>query len=125
MTYWRALTATGKLIAVGVVLLVAVLAVVALYSFVTANPKAEAKLGRNTTEAASQSGQDAVNTVGAAGEREAASDALTRSNEKDIRNAEGANAPVAAPARDAGLRGLCQRRSYNRDPKCLQFTDPR
>ncbi len=111
-------------IRIGIVI-AALLAAWWLYSFVTANPKAEARLGRNQAEAASQSGQDAVNTVGAAGEREAASDALTRSNEKDIRNAEGANAPVAAPARDAGLRGLCQRRSYNRDPKCLQFTDPR
>lgn len=88
------------------------------YNAITAKPKAEARLGRNTTEAASASGRDAVNTVGAAGEREAAADAVTRSNDKDIRNAQGADAAVADPARDAGLRGLCKRQAYRSDPRC-------
>ncbi len=96
-----------------------------LYSYVTAAPKAEAKLGRNQAEAALQGGQDAVNTVGAAADREAASDALTRSNEVEIRNAQGADAVVAAPARDAGLRALCRRAAYHSDPKCVQFTPAR
>lgn len=96
----------------------------ALYSAITAKPKAEARLARNQAEAASQSGADAVNTVGRAGDREAAGDALTRSNDKDIRDAEGADATVAAPVRDAGLASLCKRRAYSRDPRCVQYADP-
>lgn len=96
-----------------------------LYSALTAKPEAEARLGKNQATAASQSGADAVNTVGEAGDREAAADALTRSNEAEIRNAQGADAPVAGAARDAGLRALCRRDSHKRDPKCLQFADPR
>lgn len=110
------------------VILAAVAALAAawwVYSALTANPKAEARLSRNQAQAASESGSDAVNTVGAAGDREAASDALTRSNERTIRNAEGADAAVAAPARDAGLRSLCQRRAYRGKPECLQYADPR
>ncbi len=96
-----------------------------LYSAITAKPKAEAALARNQAEAALESGSDAVSTVGKAADREAASEALTRSNEKDIRNAQGADAPVADPARDAGLRSLCRRPSYSGNPKCVQFADPR
>lgn len=89
-----------------------------LYSTITAKPKAEARLGRNTTEAAQQSGQDAVNTIGAAGEREAASDALTRSNDRDIRNAEGSSTIVAAPADKAGRAAVCRRLANRNDPAC-------
>ena len=89
-----------------------------LYSAITANPKAQARLGRNQAEAASQSGADAVNTVGAAGEREAAGDALTRDNDSAIRNAEGADAEVAAPVNDAGLAALCRRAAHRDSPRC-------
>ncbi len=100
------------------------LAVWWLYQFVTAAPKAEAKLGRNQAEAALQAGQDAVSVVGKAGEREATIAETTRTNEVEIRNAEGADAPVAAPARDAGLASLCRRASYRSDPKCVQRVNP-
>ena len=59
-----------------------VLALWWLYATITAKPKAEARLGGNQARAAQESGRDAVNAVGAAADREAASDALTRSNEK-------------------------------------------
>ena len=91
-----------------------------VYSALTANPKAEARLSRNQAQAASESGSDAVNTVGAAGDREAASDALTRANEADIRNAPGAADPVSAEARAAGLSALCKRAAYKDDPRCAQ-----
>lgn len=96
-------------------------ALVWLYSAWTAKPKAEARLGRNTTEAAQQSGGDAVKTVGEAGKRDQAADNLTRSNADDISNAKGADAPIDPAARDAGLRSLCKRRAYSREPKCLRF----
>lgn len=91
-----------------------------LYSAITANPKAEARLSRNQAQAASESGSDAVNVVGAAGEREAASDALTRSNEADIRNAPGSADPVSAEARAAGITALCKRAAYRNDPRCAK-----
>ncbi len=89
-----------------------------LYSAVTASPKAEAKLGRNQAEAAAASGSDAVNAVGEAGKREADSDALTRDNERSIRDAEGSDAKIATPARDAGLAALCRRAAYRDSPAC-------
>lgn len=109
-------------------LVVAVVVLAALwwaYSAITARPKAEARLGKNTTEAALESGRDAVGTVGAQGAAEDAVDATTKENEHAIREAEGADAPVARPAHDAGLRSLCGRASYSQRPECLQFTPPR
>jgi hypothetical protein len=91
-----------------------------LYSAWTANPKAEARLSRNQAAAAAESGSDAVNVVGEAGEREAASDALTRENEVDIRKAPGAADPVSAEARGAGLAALCRREAYRGDPRCVR-----
>lgn len=96
-----------------------------LYSAITANPKAEARLAKEQAEAALESGRDAVETVGEAGEREAASEALTRDNERNIRDAEGADDEVAVPVNDAGLRSLCKRRAYRSDPRCVQYADPR
>lgn len=122
---FKGLTMTTKLILGAVAALLIVFALWWLYATITAKPKAEARLGKNQTEAAQQSGEDAVNTVGAAGEREAGIDETTRTNEREIRNAEGADAPVAGGVRDAGLRSLCRRASYRNDPRCVQFTDPR
>ncbi len=124
MTYWRTLTATGKLIGAGVVLLLLGLALWWAYSALTGRSKAEARLGKNQAEAAAQSGADAVNVVGKAGEREADSDALTRDNEKDIRNAEGSDAVVNPASRDAGLASLCRRSAYRNDPRCVQRANP-
>lgn len=98
--------------------LAAIFAAWALYNAVTTNPKAEARLSRNQAQAAQESGSDAVNTVGQAGEREAASDALTRENEAAIRAAPGAADPVTAEARGAGIAALCKRAAYRDDPRC-------
>lgn len=105
-------------IGIGVAIL---LAVFWLYQFVTARPEAEARLGKNQTEAAAQSGRDAVNTVGAQNKAEDQVDQITKENDSAIRNAPGADAPVDSRASDAGLRSLCKRRSAHRDPKCVQF----
>lgn len=96
-----------------------------LYSAITANPKAEARLGRNQAEAAAESGADAVNTVGAAGEREAAGDELTRTNDAEIRNAEGADAQVAQPVAEAGLQALCRRAAHRDSPRCVRLRNER
>ena len=92
-----------------------------LYSALTANPKAEARLGRNQAEAALQNGVDAVGSVGKQQASEAATDILTRENDSAIRSAPGASAPVDPAVRDAWLRSVCKRRSSRGDPKCVQF----
>lgn len=107
----------------GLIVLVAViLAIWWAYSAITAKPRAVARLGKNTTEAAQTSGSDAVATVGAVARRDQATDDLTRSNADDISHAKGADAPVDPAARDAGLRSLCRRASYSKRRECLQFT---
>lgn len=90
----------------------------AAYSAITANWRTKARLARNQTEAASQSGSDAVNAVAGAADREAAGDALTRTNDSAIRNAEGADAEVAEPVNDAGLAALCRRAAHRDSPRC-------
>lgn len=125
MPAWLTLKVAGYIIGA----LVLIGALWWLYSAITANPKAEARLARNQSEAASQSGADAVNTVGRAGEREAAGDALTRENDSAIRNAEGADAEVGAGVNDAGLQALCRRASHRDSARCVELrqrgTDPR
>jgi hypothetical protein len=82
--------------------------------------EAEARLNRNQAGAEIQSGADAVNVIGARAEADAAGDATTRENDDAIRKADGAAAPVTAPARDAGLASLCRRAAYRGDAKCVQ-----
>ncbi len=125
MIYWKALTGTGKLIAIALFALFVIAVLAGGYSVLTGRSKAEARLGKNQTEAAGQSGQDAVNTVGKAGEREADSADLTRSNDVEIRNAQGADAAVDPAVRDAGFASVCRRASNRNDPKCVQRADSR
>jgi Flp pilus assembly protein TadB len=82
------------------------------------NAAAQGRVERSQAEAASNSAADAIGTVTVAGGREAASEALTRDNEKAIRNAEGANERVGAGVNAAGLRSLCKRAAYRDHPRC-------
>ena len=79
---------------------------------------AQARVERSQAEAASESAKDAIGTVRRSGEAEKASEELTRSNEKEIRNAEGANDPVNPAVRDAGITALCRRQAYKNHPRC-------
>ncbi|HEY8593326.1 MAG TPA: hypothetical protein VIL42_10755 [Sphingomicrobium sp.] len=79
---------------------------------------AQSRLERGQTGALANSAADAVGTVASSGEREAASETLTRTNEQEIRNAPGANDPVNPAARDAGLRSLCRRAAYRDSERC-------
>jgi hypothetical protein len=85
---------------------------------------AQARVERGQAGAASESAKDAIGTVRASGEREKASEELTRSNEKEIRNAEGANDPVNSAVRDAGLRSLCRRPAYRNHERCKLLVAP-
>ena len=79
---------------------------------------ARARLGEASATAASRNGEDAVATVGAAARREQQSGELTQTNEREIRNAQGADAPIDPAVRDAGLGGLCRRPAYRDDERC-------
>jgi type II secretory pathway component PulM len=86
--------------------------------------EAQSKVDRGQTEALGNSAADAVETQGKANQRETESEAVTRSNEKEIRNADGANDPVNPAVRDAGLRSLCRRAAYRNSERCRVFATP-
>lgn len=112
-------------IAIAALMLIA-FAVVVIHQLTSGKrAKIEARLGRNQVEAASKSGADAVNTIGAQHAAEGAIDDLTRSNADDIRAAEGADAPVSPAAAAAGRRSLCKRATYRERPECLQHAPAR
>lgn len=123
MKWIRDNVAKAVAIAVIVLLIVGVLFLRSCQAERTA--KVSEKLATGQAGASLQSGQDAVGTVGNRMDADAATDALTRTNDDAIRNAEGADAPVAAPVRNAGLASLCRRPSARRDPKCVQHPDSR
>ena len=83
--------------------------------------KVEAKLGKEQTDAALQSGADAVDTVAGVNASDADTDAITRSNDRDIRTAPGADAPVDPAVAAAGRRSLCKRAANRDKPECLQL----
>lgn len=82
--------------------------------------KTEAKLSTNQTEAVLESGQDAVATLGETHAAEVRIDVVTRENERAIREAPGADAPVDPALDAAARRGLCRYTAYRRQPECLQ-----
>lgn len=79
---------------------------------------AQSKVDQAQVEAQQNSAADAINTVSEAGQREAGSEELTRSNERDIRAAEGAGERVKPQVDYAGRAALCRREAYRNDPKC-------
>jgi hypothetical protein len=82
------------------------------------NEGAQSKVSTGQAGAAGESGRDAVDTTAGAGKREAGSEELTRSNERDIRGAEGAGDAVKPGVDAAGRSALCKREAYRNDPKC-------
>lgn len=85
---------------------------------------AQTRLNQGQTEALGNSAADAVKTQGEANQRETESEKLSRSNEKEIRNAPGANDPVNPATRDAALRSLCRRAAYRDSERCRVFQAP-
>ena len=85
---------------------------------------AQTRVERSQAEAARNSAGDAINTVTGVGSNQAASEELTRQNERDIRNAQGADQRVGSGVDLAGRRSLCKRAAYRDDPKCRMFKPP-
>lgn len=78
----------------------------------------QARVERSQAEAQSNSAADAISTVARSGEAERASEELTRSNEREIRAAPGANDHVNSGVDLAGRKALCRRAAYRDDPRC-------
>lgn len=81
----------------------AIWAVWFVYDLLTASTKTKARLGENQTEAAIQSGQDAVSTVGAQGETETARNQSTKEMQNEVNEADN-----VADAHAAGSDWLCE-----------------
>lgn len=111
---------SAKLIAmiVGAILLIIVGALTVRSCDKRHSQAAQSRVERSQAEAQANSAADAINTVSAAGRSEAASEDLTRSNEQQIRAAEGADDKVNPKVRDAGIAALCRRKAYANDPRC-------
>ena len=104
--------------AVGVVVLILAVAFTVRSCDRRHSQGAQTRVERSQAEAASNSAADAIGTVARSGEAERASEDLTRSNEQQIRAAEGANDKVNPAVRDAGIAALCRRQAYANDPRC-------
>lgn len=118
----RSLTPAGLWVLAGVLAALALGTVLLWNAWGAASTaKTEAKLGANQTGAAIASGADAVATLGQSARAEAATDSITRENDRAIREAPGADAPVDPALRDAGLRSLCRRAANRGKPECLQL----
>lgn len=112
-------------IVVGVVLLIAVVGFTVRSCDQRRSKAAQSRLEHAQNDAQANSAADAVNTIAASGEAAAASEAQTRANEKDIRDAKGSDAAVDPAVRDAGLRSLCKRAAYRDSERCRVFrTNP-
>lgn len=117
---------TARMIAIvaGVVLLIVAVGFTVRSCDKRRSEAAQSRVERSQADAASNSAADAINTVTGVGSNAAASEDLTRQNEKEIRDAEGANDKVNPAARDAGLRSLCRRPAYRDNPKCRVLVAP-
>lgn len=82
---------------------------------------AQSRVERSQADAASNSATDAIGTVSAAGTRETASEDLTRSNEREIRSADGAAERVKPGVDYAGRKALCSREAYRASEGCKIF----
>lgn len=83
---------------------------------------AQAKLEQAQGQAAQQSANEAIGIITNTAQNEAAGEALTRSNEREIRNAPGASDKVNPAVRDAGIRSLCRRAAYRDSERCRMLS---
>jgi hypothetical protein len=120
LKFIRSLTPAGVWIIAGLVVALIIAGVFLWNAWGAASTaKTKARLSTNQTEAALESGADAVETVGAVGAGAVHIDVITRENERAIREAPGADAPVDPAVHAAGLASLCRRAAYRERPECL------
>lgn len=110
---------TPSRIVAAVVALILVLGFLQVRSCTQAREKAaEARVERGQAGAGKESFKDAIATTGNVSAAQTAGEDLTRSNEKEIRDAKGADAAVDPGVRDAGLASLCRRAAYRDSERC-------
>jgi hypothetical protein len=116
----RGYEVSARLIAtvVGVLLLIVAVGLFVRSCDSRHNKAAQSRVERSQGEAATNSAVDAINAVTGVGGNTAASEELGRTNERDIRAADGANTKIGAGVNAAGLKALCKRATYRDDPKC-------
>lgn len=118
MIFGREIAARLVVIVVGAIVLILAVSLTVRSCDKRRSQAAQARVERSQAEAASNSAADAIATVTRSGEASAASEELSRQNERDIRAAEGADARVGAGVNAAGLKALCKRAAYRDDPRC-------
>ncbi len=108
--------------AIGLILGLCVMAFLAFYIPSCLQKQRSAKVQNriDTAQATAtvESAREASATQSTVNANEVASEALGRSNEQEIRNAQGSDAVVAAPARDAAIASLCKRAAYRNAERC-------
>lgn len=120
MIFGKKIAAKLIAIVVGVIVLVLVVGFAVRSCDKRRAAASQARVEHAQAEAASNSAADAINTVTGVGTNQAASEELGRTNDHDIRAAEGANERVGAGVNLAGRRALCKRAAYRDDPKCKE-----
>lgn len=123
--WWQGFALPGKLVLIAASALFVLVVALGIRSALIGNAKVETRLARNQAEAATQSGSDAVETVGRQQSAEVATDTITKENDHAIRSAQGADAPVAPAAAAAGRASLCRRAAYRERPECVQHAPAR
>lgn len=110
---------------IGLKLIGALALVIAILLLVTCGPAAcnairsltaQTKVNDAQHNAFTTSAGDAVSTQGNVASNASASEDITRSNEKAIRDANGADAQIDPAVRDAGFASLCKRPSFRNNP---------
>jgi hypothetical protein len=82
------------------------------------NQAAQERVEDSQAGAATNSAADAIGTVQRSSEASAASEEMTRQNDRDIRAADGAAVKIGPGVDAAGRAALCRRAAYRNDPKC-------
>ncbi len=119
--FGRIIPARTLALIAGLILMAALVFYVPSYLAERRSQAAHARLDAEQGKAASDSAGDAIGTVAASGEAAAASEELTRTNERDIKAALGADVKVTPQVQAAGLRALCQRKAYADAPRCAPY----
>jgi hypothetical protein len=83
--------------------------------------RAQSRVDAAQSEAATNSAADAIGTVSRRGAEETASENLTRSNEREIRGADGAGERIKPGVDYAGRAALCRRQAYKDSERCKMF----
>jgi hypothetical protein len=86
---------------------------------------AVARVEREEGKAAGASAADAVTTLQEAVAAEKSIDDATKENDRAIKSADGASAPVSDGVDDAGRRSLCGRAAYRGSRDCLLYVTPK